>query len=91
MAYPVENVRKSIEDRNRIERFRIFSDDPFLSHLPFYESIDDVKKEGFLYCGRVFYVNKNGIFNAYMITSMEPLTLEKVELEGEECNLRLEI
>ena len=91
MAYPVENVRNAIEDRNRIERFRIFSDDPFLSHLSLYESIEDVKKEGFLFCGRVFYVNENGILTAYMITSMEPLTLEKVELEGEECNLRLEI
>ena len=83
MAYPVENVRKAIEDRNRIKRFRMFSDDPFVSYLPFYESIDDVKKEGFLYRGRVFFVNENGIFTAYMITSTEPLTLEKIELEGE--------
>ena len=84
MAYSVENIRNSIvHDRHRIEvkRFRMFSDDPFLSHLPFYESIDDVKKEGFLFCGRVFYVNENGILNAYMITSTEPLTLEKVEVE----------
>ena len=83
MAYPVENVRNAIESRNRIRRFRMFSDDPFVSYFPFYESIDDVKKEGFLYCGRVFYVNENGIFIAYMITSTEPLTLEKIELEGE--------
>lgn len=83
MAYPVENVRNAIEDRNRIGRFRIFSDNPFVSYLPFYESIDDVKKEGFLYCGRVFFVNENGIFIAYMITSTEPLILEKIELEGE--------
>lgn len=27
--------------------------------------------------------NENGILTAYMITSTEPLTLEKVELEGE--------
>lgn len=83
MAYPVENVRKAIEDRNRIKRFRVFSDCPFVSNVPFYESIDDVKKEGFLYCGRVFYVNENGILTAYMITSTEPLTLEKIEFEGE--------
>ena len=83
MAYPVENVRNAIEDKNRIGRFRMFSDDPFVSYLPFYESIEDVKKEGFLYCGRVFYVDENGIFTAYMITSTEPLTLEKIELEGE--------
>ncbi len=83
MAYPVENVRKAIEDRNRTESFRMFLDDPFVSNVPFYKSIDDVKKEGFLYCGRVFYVNENGILTAYKITSTEPLTLEKVELEGE--------
>ena len=80
MAYPVENVRNAIAG-DRIKRFRMFSDDPFLSHSPFYESIDDVKKEGFLFCGRVFYVNENGIFTAYMVTSTEPLTLEKVEVE----------
>lgn len=86
MAYSVETFRNSIvEDRHSIEvkRFRMFSDDPFLSHLPFYESIEDVKKEGFFFCGRVVYINENGILTAYMITSTEPLTLEKVELEGE--------
>lgn len=82
MAYPVLNVRNTVVG-DGIKRFRMFSDDPFLSHLPFYESIEDVKKEGFLFCGRVFYVNENGRLTAYMITSTEPLALEKVELEGE--------